>query len=603
MRKDYNLEKRKYVIGGFIVVLVCIYVVRLFMLQIMDDSYKDKSDGNAYVHKMIYPSRGLIFDRNGKLIVFNQPSYDLTVILKDVQPFDTVDFCNTLQITRQEFDERLEKVRETKNFYREQVFLAHIDQMDYGRIQEKLYRFPGFSIVQRIVRDYTLPVAANILGDIREVNAKEVEKDDYYNPGDYIGDMGLEKEYEKYLRGVKGEEILIRDHVGRIKGHYDNGKHDIKPQAGHNLKLGIDLDLQEYGEKLMQGKRGAIVAIEPATGEILALVTSPTYNPKLLVGKDRGKNYAQLFRDNDKPTFNRAIQAAYPPGSTFKPSQGLILQQEGIITASTMYPCHPGFVIRGMRVGCHGHASPLNLRPALTTSCNAFFCWGLRNMLNNRKYGSIANAFDVWKNHLVSMGYGKKLGVDLPFESRGFLPNSKYYNEHIKGGWNANTIISVSIGQGEILATPLQIANLCALIANRGYFYTPHLVKRIEGVGVLKRFATKRIPTIDPKYYTEVVAGMRGAVIGGTCRRANIEGIEVCGKTGTAQNPHGRDHSAFMGFAPMNNPKIAVAVYVENGGFGAEYGVPIGSLMIEKYLKGEVKRTEMENQMMNSRIK
>ena len=265
-------------------------------------------------------------------------------------------------------------MRETKNFYREQVFLAHIDQMDYGRIQEKLYRFPGFSIVQRIVRDYTLPVAANILGDIREVNAKEVEKDDYYNPGDYIGDMGLEKEYEKYLRGVKGEEILIRDHVGRIKGHYDNGKHDIKPQAGHNLKLGIDLDLQEYGD-----------------------------NPKLLVGKDRGKNYAQLFRDNDKPTFNRAIQAAYPPGSTFKPSQGLILQQEGIITASTMYPCHHGFVIRGMRVGCHGHASPLNLRPALTTSCNAFFCWGLRNMLNNRKYGSIANAFDVWKNHLVRL--------------------------------------------------------------------------------------------------------------------------------------------------------------------------------------------------------
>ncbi len=602
MRKDYNLEKRKYVIGGFVVVLVCIYIVRLFMLQIMDDSYKDKSDGNAYVHKIIYPSRGLIFDRKGKLIVFNQPSYDVTVILKDVQPFDTVDFCNTLQITRQEFDERMEKVKETKRFYSEQVFLAHINQEDYGRIQEKLYRFPGFSLVQRIMRDYTQPVGAGFLGDIREVNAKEVETDDYYNPGDYIGDMGLEKEYESYLRGVKGEEILIRDHVGRIKGHYDEGRHDIKPQAGHNLTLGIDIELQAYGEQLMKGKRGAIVAIEPATGEILALVTSPTYDPRLLVGKDRGKNYAALFRDPEKPTYNRAIQAAYPPGSTFKPSQGLILQQEGIITTSTMYPCTGGYVVKGLRVGCHGHAAPLNLKPALTTSCNAFFCWGLNHMLNNKKYGGTEKAFEVWKNHLVKMGYGKKLGIDLPFEGRGFLPNSKYYNEHIRGKWNANSIISVAIGQGEILATPLQIANLCALIANRGYFYTPHMVKRIEGVGVLKRFTTKRIPSIDAKYYQEVVAGMRGAVLSGTCRKANLEGIEVCGKTGTAQNPHGRDHSAFMGFAPMNNPKIAIAVYVENGGFGAEFGVPIGSLMMEKYLTGEVKRKDMESNMMNSRI-
>ena len=390
------------------------------------------------------------------------------------------------------------------------------------------------------------------------------------------------------MRGRKGEEILFRDAVGKIKGKYNGGAEDIEPIAGSDLRLSIDIELQRYGEHLMEHKVGAIVAIEPATGEVLALVTSPNYDPALLVGKERGTNYRELVNTKNKPLFDRSIQAAYPPGSTFKPTQGLIFRQEGIVDLSTAYPCYRGFINAGMRVGCHGHGSPIALKPAIQTSCNAYFCWGLKHMLDNRKkYRSTADAFEVWKNYMVSQGYGYRLDIDLPGESRGFIPNVAYYDKMLgKGQWSANSIISISIGQGEILATPLQIANLAATIANRGYYYTPHVVKEIIGVGVLKKFSQQHHTKINSAYYDEIADGMRMAVTGGTCRRANIPGLDVCGKTGTAQNPHGRDHSVFMGFAPKDNPKIAICVFVENAGFGATFGVPIGALMIQRYLNG-----------------
>ena len=606
MRKDYKLEKRKYVIGGFIIVIFIIYVIRLAGLQLGDDKYKMYADNNAFLNKVIYPSRGLIYDRNGDLIVYNQPAYDVMMIPRDVENFDTLDFCNTLDITVEQLRKRFYDMKHTPGYssYTPQRLITHLSAQDYGKLQEKLYRYPGLFIQKRILRQYNHSTAANVLGNIREVSPKDIERDPYYQRGDYIGDLGVEKSYDEYLRGVKGVEILLRDALGRIQGRYLNGAHDVAPVSGKNLKLSIDLELQQYAESLMVNKIGAVVAIEPKTGEILALVSSPTYDPTLLVGRQRGESYRNLLNDKYKPLFDRALMAAYPPGSTFKPSQGLILLEEGIINLSTTYPCYKGFISGGLRVGCHAHGSPLNLKPALQTSCNAFFCWGFKAMIDRRsKYGTSAEAFEVWKNHLVSLGYGYRLGVDLPGESRGFIPNAKFYNKiYGEGRWSANTIISVAIGQGEILATPLQIANLCATIANRGWFITPHVVKEIQDTVIAEEYRTPRYPTIDAKYFDDVAEGMRMAVTGGTCRMANLPGIEVCGKTGTAQNPHGRDHSAFIGFAPYHDPKIAVCVYVENAGFGATYGVPIGSLVIEKYLNDSISpsRKYIEQNMLNA---
>lgn len=606
MRKDYKLEKRKYVIGGFICTIVIIYLIRLFTLQIGDDKYKESAESNAFLKRVIYPARGLVYDRNGKLVVFNKPAYDVMIIPKDVKDFDTLALCSSLDITKEELLNKWEEMKDLhKNpgysAYTPQKLISHLSQEDYGKLQEKLYLFPGFFIQKRTVREYAYSAAANILGNIREVSAKDIENDRYYRRGDYTGDLGIEKSYEKALRGVKGLEILMKDAHGRIKGKYENGIHDINPQSGHNMTLSIDMDLQQYGEQLMRGKIGAIVAIEPSTGEILALVSSPSYDPSLLVGRERGKNYAELVKDPYKPLYDRALQGAYPPGSTFKPTQGLIFLQEGIVNLNTMYPCYHGYV-NGLRVGCHGHASPISLKPALQTSCNAYFCWGFKNMIDKRGTKP-SNQFEKWKNYLVEMGYGYKLGVDLPSESRGFIPNSEYYSKSFRGrNWSGNSIISVSIGQGEVLATPLQIANLCATIANRGYFYTPHIVKEIADSVIDSKYKEKHRPHIKKQHYESVAEGMRMAVLGGTCRAANLPGIEVCGKTGTAQNPHGKDHSAFMGFAPYHNPKIAIAVYVENAGFGAAYGVPIGSLMMEKYLTGEIAPTRkgLEERMLTS---
>lgn len=444
------------------------------------------------------------------------------------------------------------------------------------------------------------------MGNIREVNATDIENDDYYTAGDYTGDLGVERSYEPYLRGVKGTEILIRAANGRIQGRYENGAHDIAPISGRDLKLSLDIKLQQYAESLMVGKRGAVVAIEPATGEVLCLVSSPSYDPRLLVGRQRGENYRKLVNDESWPLFDRSIMGAYPPGSTFKPSQGLIFLQEGIITPATTFPCYHGYISGGLRVGCHSHGSPLPLKPAIQTSCNAYFCWGFKYMIDKRsKYGSPDKAFEIWKNHLVSMGYGYRLGIDMPHEGRGFLPNAKFYDKFYgQGHWSANTIISVSIGQGEVNATPLQIANLSATIANRGWFITPHVVKEIQDTVMPAELLKKRVPTVQARWYNEVAEGMRMAVIGGTCRRAAIKDIEVAGKTGTAQNPHGKDHSAFMGFAPYSAPKIAVAVYVENGGWGATFGVPIGSLVMEKYLTGHIapERKGLETQMLTTTL-
>ena len=611
MRKDYKFEKRKYIIGGFILVIALIYAVRLFDLQLNDERYKQSADSNAFLKKTVFPSRGLMYDRNGELVVYNQPAYDVMLIPRDVQPFDTADFCETIHITPAQLRKRFEDMRDKRlnpgySSYTPQRLITQLSSQDYGRLQEKLYRFPGFFIQKRILRQYNYATAANVLGNLREVSSDDIDRDDYYARGDYTGDLGVERSYEPYLRGVKGVEILIRDARGRIQGRYENGAHDIAPISGRDLKLSLDIKLQQYAESLMAGKRGAVVAIEPKTGEILCLVSSPGYDPRLLVGRPRGENYKKLEQVEGLPLFDRALSGRYPPGSTFKPTQGLILLQEGIITTSTTYPCFHGYVNGGLRVGCHAHGSPLPLKPALQTSCNAYFCWGFKNMIDRRsKYGSPANALEVWKTHLVSMGYGYPLGVDLPHENRGFLPNSKFYSKYYgEGHWSANTIISVSIGQGEILATPLQIANLAATIANRGWFITPHAVKEIQDTVMPDGLLERRRPTIDEKWYHEVAEGMRMAVTGGTCRRAAIPGIDVAGKTGTAQNPHGKDHSAFMGFAPYDDPKIAVAVYVENGGFGAVFGVPIGSLVMEKYLTDSIapSRKYMEEQMLNTSV-
>ena len=607
--KDYGLEKRKFVIAGFICLIVAIFAVRLYNLQIVETKYKDSAQSNAFLERITYPARGLVYDRNDNLVVFNKPAYDVMIVPKDLgKDFDTLSLAKVLGLSLDSLRIRWTAMKDPQknpsySAYTPQKLISHLSLEEYGRLQEKLYKFPGVFVQKRTVREYNYHCGANILGNIREVSQKDIERDDYYRPGDFTGDLGVEKSYEEILRGVKGVEVLMKDVHGRIKGRYDNGSQDVAPVSGKNLKLSIDMDLQQYGEELMRGKKGAIVAIEPSTGEILALVTSPNYDPVLLTGKERGKNYAKLVTDPLKPLFDRSIQGAYPPGSTFKPSQGLIFLQEGVITTGTSYPCAHGYV-NGLRVGCHGHGSPIALKPALQTSCNAYFCWGFKNMID-KKGADKSDQFEKWKNYMVEMGYGYPLGVDLPHEKRGFIPNNDFYNKALKNqGWSANSVISISIGQGEILATPLQIANLCATIANRGYYYTPHIVKEVEGMGLDSLYTTQHRPNIKKEYYDAVAEGMRMAVLGGTCKGANLPGLEVCGKTGTAQNPHGKDHSAFMGFAPYNDPKIAEAVYVENAGFGAAFGVPIGSLIIERYLRGSVSpdRKGVESHMMHTSV-
>lgn len=592
MAKDYNLEKRKYVIGGVAISIVLIFLIRLFILQILTDDYKKNADSNAFLNKIQYPSRGVMYDRAGKLLVYNQPAYDVTVIIKEIENLDTLDLCRTLNISEAYFTKRMSDIKNRVinpgySRYTHQLFMTQLSGEECGVFQEKLFKFPGFYIQRRTIRQYNYNSAAHALGDIAEVSKRDIEEDQYYIRGDYIGKQGIEKSYERYLRGEKGIEVLLRDAHGRIQGRYMDGKFDKQPVPGKDLTLGLDIELQMLGEKLMEGKIGSIVAIEPETGEILCMVSSPTFDPRMMIGRQRGKNHMALERDIQKPLLNRSIMGAYPPGSTFKPAQGLTYLQEGIIEPSTTYPCFHGFVHGGLRVGCHAHGSPLALVPAIATSCNAYFCWGLYRMIGSKKYGSSQKAMTVWKDHMVSMGFGYKLGVDLPGEKRGLIPNAQFYDKAYRGSWNGLTVISIGIGQGEVLLTPLQIANLGATIANRGYYIAPHIVKKIKDAQLDSIHRYPHNTNIEKRHYETIVQGMRGAVLGGTCRAANIPGIEVCGKTGTAEN-RGHDHSVFMGFAPMNKPQIAIAVYVENGGFGAVYGVPIGALLMEKYLKGKL---------------
>lgn len=607
MEGNYELEKRKYVIGGTAVVIIIVYLIRLFTLQLLSEDFKISADSNAFLKRIQYPARGAIADRNGKLLVYNQPAYDVMVIMKEQQGVDTLDLCESLDITREWYERRMEEIKDYRRNpgyspYTQQLFMSQLSTEEFGRFQEKLFRFPGFYIQKRSIRQYNYPNAAHLLGDVGEVGPKDIENDSYYRSGDYIGKLGVERSYETMLRGEKGMEILLRDVRGRIKGRYQNGKFDVAPIPGRNLTMSIDIELQALGERLMKGKLGSIVAIEPSTGEVLCMVSSPTYDPRIMTGRQRGKSQKMLANDPHKPLLNRGIMGQYPPGSTFKTSQALTFLQEGIITPASAYPCSHGFHFKGLKVGCHAHGSPLPLVPAIATSCNGYFCWGLYYMFGNRqKYKTVGEAMTRWKDHMVSMGFGYKLGIDLPGEKRGMIPNAPFYDKVYRNRWSGLTVISISIGQGEVNLTPLQIANLGATIANRGYYIVPHVVKEVQGMPLDTLYTRKHHTMVQPKHYDAVIEGMRQAVLGGTCRAANSSAYEVCGKTGTAQNPHGQDHSVFMGFAPRENPKIAICVYVENGSWGATYGVPIGALMMEQYINGglseesEATATEFEN--------
>ena len=608
--KSYNLENRRFVIGGVALAIVLVYIIRLFTIQLLSDDFKKNADSNAFLKKIDYPSRGAIYDRNGKLMVYNQPSYDIMVVMNEAKGhIDTLELCNALGISKVYFVKRMDDIKDrSKNpgysRFTEQLFMTQLSDKEFSVFREKMFRFPGFYVQKRSIRQYTYPYAAHVLGDIGEVSVSDIEEDNYYQPGDYIGKLGVEKYYEKELRGEKGVQIMLRDAHGRIQGSYHNGKFDRRPVAGRDLTLSIDVKLQALGERMLQGKIGSIVAIEPATGEVLAMVSSPTYDPRNLVGRQRSKAHAALSRNVWKPLLNRSIMGQYPPGSTFKTTQALTYQTEGIITPNTMFPCHHGFSYRGLHVGCHGHASPLNLIEAISTSCNGYFCWGLYYMLGNRrKYGNVQKAMDRWRDYMVSMGFGYKLGIDLPGEKRGLIPNASFYDRAYHKSWNGLTVISIAIGQGEVNLTPLQIANLGATIANRGYFYTPHVVRKVQGLPLDTAFTHRHRTMASVRSYSAVVAGMRSSALKGTCKALGHLPFTVCGKTGTAQN-RGQDHSVFMGFAPMDNPKIAIAVYVENGGFGADFAVPIAGVLFEQYMTGKLSPSaeRMATALQNRRI-
>lgn len=600
MSNPKNLANRQYVIAALVVIIGVIYLIQLFNLQILSPQYRDYADSNAFLRRTLYPSRGAIYDRNGELLVYNRPTYDVMMVVREMTGFDTLDFCKTLNIDIERFyaleaDMKDRRRNPGYSSYTPQLFMSQLDVEEYGLLQEKLYKFPGIYIQSRTERQYNFPNMGLILGYVAEVDKNKMASDPYYVRGDYVGKSGIELSHEEDLRGEKGVEILLRDAHGRVQGRYDEGNQDKAPVSGKDLTLGIDIELQAYGELLMQNKVGSIVMIEPSTGEILAMISAPTYDPALLTGKDFGKNYQNLENNPYKPLINRSIAGTYPPGSTFKAAQGLVFLQEEIITPETMFSCYGGYPPLGGRPRCHGHYSPLAIQYALATSCNSFFSYGLNYMLNNRtKYANTRESFDVWRDYMVNMGFGYRLGVDLPSEKRGFIPNSKFYSTVFNTErWHAHNIISISIGQGEILTTPLQIANLGATIANRGFYYTPHVVRDVKGSSLESAFTTRHETGIDREHFELTVAGMADAVTIGTCRGINLSPlVEVCGKTGTSENPHGDDHSMFMGFAPKDNPEVAIAVVVENGRFGATNAVPIARLMLQKFFRGEIPESD-----------
>lgn len=579
--------KQKTLLIIFISVAM-IYVVRLFYLQVVDSSYVFYAQNNVLQEQTIYPARGLIYDRNGELLVYNDAIYDLSVIPDQVKNLDTLEFCKVLNISKDEFIATFARLKRQKGYskWKPIVFQRQITIPTYAAFQEKLFDFQGFFVEVRTDRKYKHNNAAHVMGYIGEVTENDIEKSDgYYRMGDFIGISGVERIYEKDLGGVKGTRYVLVDSKNRTQGRYKNGEFDTAATAGKDIHLSIDQQLQALGEALLQNKTGSVVAIEPRTGEILALVSSPSYDPNLMVGRERGNRYMELLNDPSKPLFNRPISAPYPPGSIFKVIVSLMGQQEKVLNPNTSYGCNHGYLF----VGCHPHSSPLALRGAIAVSCNAYFCQVYRSIINNPKYKHVEDAYTEFYKHAYSFGMGHALGIDLFGEGQGVLKKSTYFDKiYGRHRWQALTTISMGIGQGELGITPLQMANATAAIANRGYFYTPHIVKKINHrANPNPKYTTKNWTTIDTSYFPVVIEGMQDVIENGTARIAKIPGIEICGKTGTAQNPHGKDHSIFFAFAPKQNPRIAIAVVVENSGFGATWAAPIASLMMEQYLTGK----------------
>lgn len=595
-----NLSGRKNVILFIFSAIALIFIIKLFFLQVVDHSYKLSSQNNVLRYITQYPARGKILDRKGNLLVYNEAAFDLLVIPQQVKAFDTSEFCQLLAIEKSDFIARLSKARKYSR-YRPSVFLEQISKEDYGYIAEKLYHFPGFYFQARTLRHYPQPVAAHVLGDVGEVNQRNIDLDSYYTSGDYIGKSGIERFYENKLRGTKGLKIVMVDVYNREKGSFQDGRYDTLPIAGKDLVLGLDADLQAYGEALMNGKTGSIVAIEPSSGEILSLITSPSFDPNLLVGRIRGKNYKALQQDSLKPLINRAISGSYPPGSTFKMINALTALNIGAINEHTEFTCQ-GKLSRPIKC-THNHKSPLALLEAMENSCNPYFWNTFRNTLYSSKFKDHKDAYDYWFETMHKFGLGVAFDTDIPFELTGNIPSSAYFDKLYRGSWNALTVRSLSIGQGEILVTPLQLANLAVIIGNKGFYYKPHLLKSIVGDTNLPETYTQKIETgVSPDHFEIVKQSMLDVFEGdhGTARYYKIDSIQAGGKTGTVQNPHGDDHSMFIAFAPYDNPKIALAVVVENAGYGSTWAAPIATLMIERYLKGESNRPALEKRMMET---
>lgn len=601
------MEKKNVLIIGVLAVGL-ILVLQLFNLQILNDQYKITAENNAYKYVTRYPVRGLIMDRNGNILVGNKNTYDIMVTPIEVKEFDTLDFCSIFNLDTLEVRQKFKEYRKYRRRigYQALTFLKQVSSVQYSIFMEKAYKFPGFSAISRTSRNYPFAAGANLFGYVTEVDADFIKKNPGYRSGDYVGASGLEKSYEGVLKGEKGYNILLRDVHNRIQSSFEDGAHDKNAVPGKDIISTIDGHLQQYGEHLMQNKVGSVVAIEPSTGEILALISSPGIDIDQLASIS--KHYKEIVNDPYKPMFNRAVMSAYPPGSVFKLVNGLIGLQEGVITPQTKYNCNLGYHYGDRKLGCHAHPSPLDFTQSIMMSCNAYYCYVFRAIIENRKYGSVSEAFDNWREMVMSFGFGRKLGSDFPAELGGTLPTSKTYDKiYGKNRWRAHSIISLSIGQGEIGATPLHLANLAATIANRGYYYIPHLVKDSPDTTIHPRFKERNYTMVDTSHFHKVIQGMWQAVnsepgAGGTARLAHVEGLDICGKTGTAQNPHGKDNAVFICFAPRENPKIAIAAYIENAGFGGTWAAPIASLMIEKYLNGEISRKDLEKRMVEANL-
>ncbi len=582
----------------------------IFSIQLLDDRYKQDADRNSTVYETIYPTRGAIFDRNGAVLVGNKVAYDILVSPREVKAFDTLALATALDITPEFIRGKMDEYHRKRASigFQAVTMMRMVPAETYLRFEEVKYKFPGFRGQARGVREYPVNAGGNLLGYVSEVNQRYMERHPgEYRSGDYAGMTGIEAAREQDLRGEKGYHIYLRNARNQIEQPFKDGAMDKEAVPGKNITTTIDAQLQQYGQELMAGKVGSVVALEPSTGEILALVSSPGIDVEQL--SDIGKHYNEIVKNPYKPMYNRAVQASYPPGSVFKLVNALIGMQEGVLRPEMRYPCSHGYHYgAGHKLGCHGHRSPIDMTESIMMSCNAYYCYVLKNIVDNRKYDSPADGLDHWNEYVKSFGFGRKLGSDFPAELAGSIPSSRTYNRSYgRGRWNSTTVISLSIGQGEILATPMHLANLCATIANRGHYYIPHIVKASEGVEIDPRFYERQYTLVDTTHFPKVIRGMWLAVnapagAGGTARVAHVDSLDICGKTGTAQNPRGADNSVFICFAPKDNPKIALAAYVENGGFGAAYAAPIASLMAEKYLKGKTSRPELEKRMMETNL-